>query len=89
MRLPFLRPLIYAMLKLNPDDRSSAEDALRRWQVIRGRIPIWQRLSRLCGRDEGTVRTYFLDVVAAFKMSFVVARELFWWTLGWPLIALR
>ncbi|KIP07944.1 hypothetical protein PHLGIDRAFT_127367 [Phlebiopsis gigantea 11061_1 CR5-6] len=66
-RLDFFRPLILSMTKKDPEDRPSAEGALKQWQSIRKHITAFQRVCRLRGRDEGIVTSLVWDVLSMFK----------------------
>ena len=76
------------MTKKNPDDRPTAEGALKQWQSIRKHITAFQRACRLRGRDEGIVTSLVYDVLSLFKVSFIIARYLLRWSTNWVALIL-
>lgn len=76
----FMRPLIKAMKRKNPDSRADAMMALEQWRKIRGRVFFLHRGARLHSRGEGMLETVVFDVVAFLRLGMVLSRRFIIWT---------
>lgn len=72
--LDFLRPLTTRMANKDPEQRPTAEDALRQWSEIRESISTAQKEWRPRPRDESALDTVTLDVVSLYRLFMHVAR---------------
>ena len=71
------------MTQENPEDRPSAEQALKQWRRIRQRVLFIQRFCRLRGREEAVIETIVLDIVSVLKVAYIIAKRFAGWSLSW------
>ena len=65
----FLRPLIVRMTDMDPEQRPTADDALRQWSKLREEIPTLKREWRPRPREEHVLETVVLDATSLCSLS--------------------
>ena len=70
----FLRPLISRMAVKDPEQRLTAQDALREWSEIRKTISTVHGEWRPRPSDEHPLETFVLDVVSLYQLSIYFAK---------------
>ena len=64
----FMRPIVDAMVRREPADRPTINEAFARFEKLRGSLSQWSLRSRVVSKDESSIRGFLRACRHAFRV---------------------